>query len=69
MPSADGAAVTCPEPDTFSDLARSLRDSLAAERARIIAVFQAGAPVTRLLLGLSQLTDRHVRTAAERTAG
>jgi [protein-PII] uridylyltransferase len=67
MPSADGAAVTFAAPDNFSDLARDLRDALAAERERIIASFQAGAPVTRLLLGLSQLTDRYVRTAAEST--
>ncbi len=51
----------------LADLTRGWRESLAAERARLARLFQDGAPVNRLLQGLSQLTDRYVRIAAEHT--
>ncbi len=44
-----------------------LRGSFADERERVVAAFQAGAPVGRLLRGLSLLTDRYVRKAAIHT--
>ncbi|HXY05179.1 MAG TPA: [protein-PII] uridylyltransferase [Burkholderiaceae bacterium] len=47
--------------------ARDLRESLSAERDALIAVFEQGAPVRRLLFGLSNLTDRYVRRVAEHT--
>ncbi|HYA65507.1 MAG TPA: [protein-PII] uridylyltransferase [Burkholderiaceae bacterium] len=49
------------------DFARGLREALSAEREAIISVFEQGAPVHRLLYGLSNLTDRYVRRAAEHT--
>jgi len=49
------------------DFATELRNALNAERARVIAAFRNGAPVIRLLQGLSNVTDRHVRKAAEET--
>jgi [protein-PII] uridylyltransferase len=67
MPSADGAAPSALAPENLAELARGLRESLERERERIIDVFLAGTPVSRLLQGLSQLTDRYVRTAADRT--
>jgi len=67
MPSADGGWVTPEPPDFLTNLARELREALAAERETLIGRFQAGASITRLLAGLSQITDRHVRKAADRT--
>ena len=65
MPLAEGGSVTRVPPDFLADLARELRDSLARERAALISRFQAGAPITGLLLGLSRIADRHVRAAAD----
>jgi [protein-PII] uridylyltransferase len=45
--------------------ARGLRERLALERRAIIERFERGAPVGRLLHGLSQLTDEFVREAAD----
>jgi len=50
-----------------ADLARGLREALAAERQNLIKIFESGAPVRRLLGGLSNLTDRYVRQAANHT--
>lgn len=47
------------------DFAHSLREQMARERARLSAEFEAGGAVRRLLGGLSRLTDRYVRRAAE----
>jgi [protein-PII] uridylyltransferase len=49
-----------------TDFVRNLRETLARQRAQIIASFERGAPVSRLLHELSRLTDRFVCQAAER---
>ena len=50
-----------------ANFARDLREAYVAERQALIATFEKGAPVRRLLCGLSNLTDRYVRRAAEHT--
>jgi [protein-PII] uridylyltransferase len=50
-----------------SDVARGLRERLEQGRAELLARFESGAPVGRLLHGLARLTDRFVRQAAEHT--
>ena len=52
---------------TNADFARGLREALSAERDALIKIFENGAPVRRLLSGLSNLTDRYVRRAADHT--
>ncbi|SPE29109.1 Bifunctional uridylyltransferase/uridylyl-removing enzyme (Includes: (Protein-PII) uridylyltransferase; (Protein-PII)-UMP uridylyl-removing enzyme) [Burkholderiales bacterium] len=49
------------------DFVRDQRQALSAEREQLIAIFEQGAPVRRLLNGLSRLTDRYVRLAADHT--
>jgi [protein-PII] uridylyltransferase len=49
------------------DFAMRLREELARERAAVIAGFTGGAPVGRLLRGLSRLTDRFVLQASRHT--
>ncbi len=53
--------------NTNVDFGLGLREALRSERERIIGVFEKGAPVVRLLRGLSGMTDRFVRQAAEHT--
>ncbi len=65
MLSADGAGAGAGA--SLADLTRGWRDALAAERDQLIGLFQGGAPVNRLLQGLSQLTDRYVSIAADHT--
>jgi [protein-PII] uridylyltransferase len=51
----------------MNDRGFALRGELNEQRARIIAGFQAGAPVQRLLLGLAKVADQFVRRAARQT--
>lgn len=60
------AAAAAPD-STHVDFARGLRETLSRERNRIIAVFEQGTSVSQLLHGLSRLTDRFVRLAADHT--
>jgi [protein-PII] uridylyltransferase len=48
-----------------ADFARSLRERMTQERAGLLAAFERGGPVGRLLHGLSRLTDRYVTEAAQ----